>query len=122
MGYNIPLIRKVRDYLREHPEEHNQCYWAYQSGCKTTMCLAGTACHLSGHELDWETRHDYEYDISWLVASMTVEGQSIPDLARRLLGFSYDEADKIFYTYNEDRVLEILDCIIETAEKEDLPA
>jgi len=46
---NVPLLRKTLEHIEAHPEEWNQEYWR----CGTTMCFAGTACHLDGGE--WVT-------------------------------------------------------------------
>lgn len=95
------------DYLRAHPEQHDQRYWGRQTPCGTTMCLAGTVAHLAGHEFYWE---NYGNDIKKAglcfrpaedELSYTVIGGSsvafIASLAQRELGITEAQANELFY-------------------------
>jgi len=56
---NVEKLEAVLDYIRTHPEEHDQSVWADRGSCGTTLCFAGTAVVLSGYEILWdETTND----------------------------------------------------------------
>jgi hypothetical protein len=50
---DVAKLEAVLDYIRMHPEEHHQDYWARRTDRGTTLCFAGTAVVLAGYQLDW---------------------------------------------------------------------
>lgn len=54
---NIQKLEAVLDFIRAHPEQHDQAMWGRRTSCGTTMCFAGTATHLAGHQLLWDTEN-----------------------------------------------------------------
>ena len=103
---NIPLIRKTLDFIREHPEKHNQKTWATKTPCGTTMCFAGTAIWLSGGEFRFN-----EYGIADVVLQgqlsdedfyregVSWDGRAFGDVtntAENLLGLSRSESEYLF--------------------------
>lgn len=104
---NEPLIRKVVDYIEEHPREWEQDHWGVTrynhppkyapmifddhlvdgpveadswQKCRTTACFAGTAL---------------------LIADAPITSACISDSARDLLGLSNKQAQDIFYWYGD---------------------
>lgn len=115
MSYNIPFIREVRDYVLDHPDEWNQDHWAAKlPGCGTTMCIAGTACHLAGLEFRFEKSRLRPTER----ADRLTDGSWVEHRAAVLMGLQDDEAHALFHTYDHDKVLKHLNCIIETAQDE----
>lgn len=50
---NVEKLEAVLDYIRTHPDEHDQSTWAGKGPCGTTLCFAGTAVVLAGYEILW---------------------------------------------------------------------
>jgi hypothetical protein len=108
---NEPLLAKTMHHLTAHPEEHEQRLWLARGSCGTAGCLAGWALHFAGHEMIFE---DFDHDTSeflgnprlpWLrrfdaaVGSMA-DGRDIAYVARRELGLSRAQADRLFHGDN----------------------
>jgi hypothetical protein len=55
---DVAKLEAVLDYIRMHPEEHDQGDWARRTDCGTTLCFAGTAVVLAGYQLDWTNHSD----------------------------------------------------------------
>lgn len=91
-------MKKIRDWITEHPESYNQDLWGSQTECGTKHCIAGWACVLSGVQLSWY--YAYDDDVSYTF--MTKDGAHISTVARDLLGLSSDQAEKLFCTGEED--------------------
>jgi hypothetical protein len=51
---NVEKLEAVMDYIRNHPEEHNQSSWAERGSCGTTLCFAGTTVALAGYAIMWD--------------------------------------------------------------------
>jgi len=51
---NIQLLKDTMDWIKAHPEQHQQSLWGNYSeeACSTTMCFAGHAAVLSGGTFD----------------------------------------------------------------------
>lgn len=88
---NIPLLRKTMERIEAYPDEWDQTYWAVRDACSTTMCFAGTAVWLAGHQFAW---HD---DDDGQSADMTTNHRVIVYLAREELGLTDQQADDIFW-------------------------
>lgn len=116
---NIPATRGVLDYLRAHPEEHNQDYFGFRSACGTTMCIAGTACFL---DEDTVTRWEHPNQaVTYFRDDVTVgeSALSVEDRAREILGLKTgDDVERLFYDFDNARVLDKLAAWIEAAELE----
>lgn len=50
MKFNTQKLTDTLEYVREHPEEHNQGSWGKRTDCGTTFCIAG---HLIDREEGW---------------------------------------------------------------------
>lgn len=48
---NIPLARKIYDHVIAHPEEFEMSSYAERTACGTTLCIAGHAVQMTGHEI-----------------------------------------------------------------------
>lgn len=84
MTINTELLVKVRQKIREHPDQHDQQHWARRTPCGTTYCIAGWAAMLSGAQLDWmEGVTDRAY-----ADTVNGEAESIEAYAQRALGLS----------------------------------
>jgi hypothetical protein len=101
-GYNVDLMIDVRNYLKEHPEEHNQSHWYKETYCGTRMCIAGTAVFLAeGHEV-----------AKWRAVTSDLS-QHTTCVARRLLGLNLSETRYLFHTMVNKNALDVLDEFIE---------
>lgn len=93
------LAYRTLDYIRAHPQEHQQRQWRCESG----MCFAGWAVQLAGGR--WVTGPADESrnllyaepaDDQWVVdGTITARVR-----AERLLGLDYDESDRLFHADN----------------------
>lgn len=119
-GYNLPLLRKERDWVAEQcvlpykKSQLNMDYWylddeeslaALGKECGTTYCVAGHIAATTPGAL-------------WSGTRIVVDGQ-LRDLvhwARQQLGIDRAEAAEIFYS-DDDEVLDVLDAIIAHAER-----
>lgn len=105
-------LEAVLDYIRMHPEEHNQNQWAEQTPCGTTMCFAGTAVRLAGYPLIWEipifkddnrvafyctVPADYTGKRIGDAGNLEYDLACIHDVATHELGLDYDEAHELFW-------------------------
>lgn len=109
---------QLRDAVLANPEKHNQRHWASRSGegsCGTTMCLAGTAVHLAGEQIDWLSAVEEEDEDGTiiLVASRTRKGHFIETVAAKWLGLNIDEEGALFFTMDEPYSLKRLNELIE---------
>lgn len=122
MGYNLPALRKERDWVAEQRAlPYSRCqldmdYWYEDSRlalikkgkeCGTTYCVAG---HLAS----------VTPGITWtgLTVETRNEQYAVSEWARDELGLSDDEAMDLFYSSNYD-VLDVLDELIAKAEAEE---
>jgi hypothetical protein len=109
-GYNVDLMIDVRNYLKEHPEEHDQGDW-FSSGtnsCGTTMCIAGAAVFLAhGPAYAQAVARCHK------ATEMTSGAKDIEDVAAELLGLDEDESIELFYASRNRMALEMLDELIE---------
>jgi hypothetical protein len=81
---NVPLNLQVMAAIEAEPRRWNQDLVIGVRGCNTTYCYAGWALKLSGVDLDsYQSYH-------W-------SGE-----ARELLGFTIEQADRIFYYMGSD--------------------
>ena len=52
----LDLLDHVLDFLRAHPERHDQTVWGRATTCGTTACVAGWADLAAGDEPRWTDR------------------------------------------------------------------
>jgi hypothetical protein len=95
---NIPELERVLQYIKDHPEQHDQNIWAAKHGCKTTMCFAGTAVALSDqYDLVWERGAITGiYSCAQAVDRETWEIVSVRGAAERILGLENRESSALF--------------------------
>lgn len=88
---NVEKLEAVLDYIRTHPEEHDQTTWAERGGaCGTTLCFAGTAVALAGYQMVWEL------DDTAYICSNGSELDAVATIAMRELGLTEDQTDSLF--------------------------
>ena len=96
----VALMLRVADEIEQHPEQYNQKDWKVPwvgGGCLTAYCIGGWACHLTSN-------------------AEPAAGVEVEPVARRLLGLSYDEADRLFDACWEPREgLSVSDALREIA-------
>jgi hypothetical protein len=98
-----PLMQRTLDYIRDHPEEHDQDSWAVQTLCGTKRCLAGTAVFLAGYHINYKRMLPVDdedrltHEASTCVDPTTGETRSIRRVAQELLGLDNDEVDLLFF-------------------------
>lgn len=111
---DVARLRKGLEFIAAHPEEHNQATYAAQSVCGTTMCLAGTIVHQAGYTFKMEhygnepraarLRSRMGFVEQWVTGAAhlavnpdTEETVQIGLEARRLLGMSEHDSDRLFH-------------------------
>lgn len=124
---NKELLLKTLQYIKDHPEEHDQNRWFKRTPCGTTACVAGTAAILSGYRpYGWIPRYDDEGVVSVELTGYVVEvGAEHPSaeniyvepLAQDLLGLTAVQVDRLFFC-DDDDVERIINEIIAEDEAE----
>lgn len=97
---NVPLMRKVLEHISEHPEEHDQGTWAERTACGTTMCMAGHAVVMAGHQISWPGTLDDESSADFVTEPIVVDNETtrrIPAVAAHELGLTEEQKDAFFY-------------------------
>ena len=130
---NVELLDKVMDYIREHPNEHDQTVYGTTvadketgrpSKCGTAMCVAGhVSVTLAGDTPEWEPEYDYDvnFDIDEGTVSLYCFSQvytndvyrdlvGVAPRAQTLLGLTDHEASLLFAARN---TLDDLERIVE---------
>jgi hypothetical protein len=103
MSVNKDLLRETLAYIEVHPEEWDQRQWI----CGTSACFAGRACLLSGAQpCDWGgkvVQPNDEEETGLVVAqdSDSTRAIGVGEMARRLLGLTDDQADRLFHLDND---------------------
>lgn len=98
---DVPLLRKVLDFVTEHPEVHDQNIWAEKSPCGTSCCLAGHTVLMTGHEIDWreDGNGSGEYGADRVKTPIVVKGMrtdQISNVAGHELGLDSDQKETLF--------------------------
>lgn len=101
MSVNKQLINNVLNFLKSHPEKHDQNAW-----CGTRMCFAGWTCYFAGfkplpkdHADAFDEAHYSE--VSFNGHDLVANGQTLgtaEDVAKSLLGLTGEQADRLFYS------------------------
>lgn len=102
---NIELAERVRGLIRKYPERHDQETWASEGDlnpikhCGTSACIAGWVAAAKGFTLNdlTEAGHDVEY------------------FARDALGITSEQANALFYNFNNREALGYFDELIAEA-------
>lgn len=106
---NEPLLHKVMDHIRAHPEEHDQGSWARQviepanGVCGTRFCFAGHATMMTlrpGEQVRWDQTIGDEVSSNAIVDARGRYAGRISDRARRELGVTANESAWLFYAVN----------------------
>lgn len=112
---NRELMIRVRDQITQHPETHDQAHWGRRGpSCGTTRCIAGWAVHFGLPESDQNWEDELLGGGAQLESAFDVE-RDIELVAADLLGISYNQADKLFFEWDNVEALALLDEYIEAA-------
>jgi hypothetical protein len=101
-GRNIAALEQTMQYIKDHPEQHNQEVYFQQTECGTAACFAGWTCILAGHELIKD-----DVGLVWCLCRND-EPIWIVTVAQNILGLTRDEAAKLFYCDNSIETLELM--------------
>lgn len=94
---NEPLLQKVMDHVTAHPEEFDMAEWATQKpDCGTTLCIAGHAAVMAGHDLSWSWWQRSPGSPPVLTAARTTGGHLIKRVAQEALGLTDEQAYRLF--------------------------
>lgn len=108
----VKRCRILRNYLRMHPETHNQNYWGQKNHCGTTLCAAGATIMLFGIPHRWvlEPSSDYSFRlIAGEYEDSDMSSYQVQHLAAQVLGLTNYESDKLFLTTDNETALAYLD-------------
>lgn len=92
MSVNVGRLRAELEFITANPEQWEQRLWAKKdTGCGSACCLAG-----------WTVVHE---DIplffhGGVLASETLDGRMIGEVAREILGLEFADADWLFACHN----------------------
>ena len=99
-GKNYPLLWKVYDHIKAHPEEWHQGAWASKTHntCGTAFCFAGHAVMMAHPDAEpaWYAEHNSTDN----VVMSDGECREIMTLAMDDLGLSDNDADVLFNGFN----------------------
>lgn len=94
----------ILDYIAAHPEEHSQADWVRggfvpsdatpETGCGTTMCIAGTSIFLKQGPNVLNNPQEY-----------------YSELGRKNLGLTYEEKEILFFLVTDDVALRATEAI-----------
>ncbi|AZM51806.1 hypothetical protein DMA15_03740 [Streptomyces sp. WAC 01529] len=112
MPINTDLLIKIRDKIREHPEQHDQAHWARRTSCGTTYCIAGWAAVLSGARLDWSDHWTDQYEGGARADTVNSGAETIDDYAQRVLGLDNEQC-ALFDTDNGGALTRLDELIVE---------
>lgn len=100
-AFDLPLFRKAIDWVRTEAalpvseSQWNQGQWIspklFGESCGTAYCVAGYVAYLSGFPIG---------SGSYPLVSTDLGSESIPGVARRLLGLTDEEAEALFGANN----------------------
>jgi hypothetical protein len=88
MTRNTELLQETMQYIKDHPQQHDQSVWMNE--CGTAGCFLGWAAILSGKPLDW-----IKYNIGYAAGA-------------KLLGLTRVEANILFASGNTRPMLELM--------------
>ena len=91
---NVEKLEAVLDYIRQHPEEHDQGTWAETNACGTTLCFAGTAVVLAGYRVAWK-EWDTEAYLCLPPGDEADEFERIDEVAKRILDLDDYQAKRL---------------------------
>lgn len=117
---NLPLLRKVYEFISDHPEEWNQQHWGWREVedvnlpgevaieiignlCKTSYCFAGHAVNMTGWKFELDNGcllEDGEEELVFV--NRQEDSSSIEDAAIHELGLTGAESS---YLFNADNSL-----------------
>jgi hypothetical protein len=102
---NRKLFGVVHKQITEHPEVHDQRSWEWRDApCGTTRCAGGWALHHYAVAKGWT-----ELNL-WQIASVVTGGKyaSVRRGAAKALGLTEEEAHRLFYTFDKDKVTDMV--------------
>ena len=98
MERNVELLEKTMQFIKDHPEKHNQAEW-----CGTAQCFAGWAVELAGYAHGEGFEDMGLFDSPWSEKVLTTR-----EAATDLLGLTEAEADTLFAADNTRDALELM--------------
>lgn len=119
---DVPLARKVYEYLLANPDLHDQSVWLAQAPCGTVGCIAGTTMFLADQDVtyvpvtlfdNYELKRGYSAIALW---ASDVKNSDIEDAAACLLGLDKATAASLFECESEWHALCYLKELIDDAE------
>jgi hypothetical protein len=106
---NFQTLDAAIAFAVQHPEQHDQDMWFYETGCGTTMCIAGIGAIQAGWTMKDGSSIARKGDDRDFVSSVA---------ARR---FELDEDARTLMFYNLNTIQEIIDLRNRLARQEDAP-
>lgn len=114
---NAELFAKIRDIIRDNPEQHDQSTFE-DDACGTTRCVAGWAIYLEagaplftsdpGVRLTPEVKA-LEERLGLVRGGFEDDLDMVPVIAQKLLGLNDRQAHQLFYRMNNRRALELVE-------------
>lgn len=109
-------LTTVLEFIRQHPEQHEQMFFRRTNDCGTTMCFAGHTIAIYAPEgTEWKMNlpaDDKGGTCGWIVTTPDGVEHDSSVLAAELLDLDPDESDALFYNMGDAEALaEIVDDI-----------
>jgi len=120
---NLPLAEAVLEQVTAHPEMHDQNCYGIRRGCNTTQCIAGWAVVLSPDaEAVWSGSLIAKgVDVLEAVKMLSGDGYAftvdVASAGSQLLGLTEDEADELFFSFDDDHAVDYLRELIAEAKQ-----
>lgn len=108
---NVELLEKTMQYIKDHPEKHQQGTWVnFQADCGTAACFAGWTCLLEGMDLKkLQSPAGTEYLLMPDDSRADEDGDvEIQQVAGDLLGLTGQETNTLFCGINSQPMLELM--------------
>lgn len=96
MAVNVPLLRKVLEYVSEHPEEWYQNVWVQKLRCGTAGCIAYHAVATLGYNPIFDND-----EFIGRVEAPDGHAVVISDAAADVLGLDEMRSEKLFDACND---------------------
>ncbi len=124
---HVNFSQQVLDFAQKHQEpksrfRHDQDFFYAENECGTAACLAGIACMLSSDvEIRNVTVDDEDSGYEGFEPFVNGKQAEWDDEAQRLMGLTPGQANDLFYTFDNEEAIALLQEYIEDAEQQAAP-
>jgi hypothetical protein len=103
---NVEKCEEVLQFIKDHPEKHDQGTWGHETDCGTAACFAGWAVLLNGYELQLQFGDPFGGHCFDVKSLKTGVRSAVATAAAEVLELTYGEAMTLFHAGNTFEELE----------------